>query len=239
MKQFYYLYRTTNLINGKIYIGIHGTNDLSDGYVGSGSRIKSAIKKYGIVNFNKEILFIGNSYEEILNKERELVTEEFITKVDVYNLVPGGEYPLARAPLELRRAWGLKCKELKKGWFSPESQRKAIATKRSPGYKQPPSSTLHMQTPEVAEKRRQSCKGRVGEKVSTYGTMLITNGEITRRIRAQEKIPEGWRRGAVFPSRQNKIYITDGIKTKTISKDDPIPEGWRLGRTQKRKSARA
>lgn len=84
------LYQTTNLLNGKIYIGIHQTNNLKDGYMGSGTLLKKAIKKYGKENFHFEVLAKVDSIEKLINLEREVVNEEFIKRRDTYNMELGG-----------------------------------------------------------------------------------------------------------------------------------------------------
>jgi hypothetical protein len=48
---FYYFYKITNKINGKYYYGVHSTNNIEDGYMGSGVVITKAYEKYGIGNF--------------------------------------------------------------------------------------------------------------------------------------------------------------------------------------------
>jgi hypothetical protein len=88
---FYYLYKITNLINENIYIGVHKTKNMNDGYMGSGKRIRNAIKKYGIQNFNKEILETFETSDEMYIREKEIVTEEFLMRPDTYNLKKGGE----------------------------------------------------------------------------------------------------------------------------------------------------
>ena len=53
---YHYLYKITNTTNGKIYLGIHSTDNLDDGYFGSGTAFKKAITKYGKDNFIKDVL---------------------------------------------------------------------------------------------------------------------------------------------------------------------------------------
>ena len=90
MKKHYLVYQITNLVNDKIYIGIHSTDDVDDGYMGSGRLMKLAIKTYGIRNFKKEILFDFDNPEEMILKESELVDRKFIARKDVYNIILGG-----------------------------------------------------------------------------------------------------------------------------------------------------
>lgn len=88
---FYTVYKITNLINGKIYIGLHQTMDLDDGYLGSGLNIRRAIEKYGSENFKKEYIAIFDENEKMYDLEKQLVNEEFIKRTDVYNINIGGD----------------------------------------------------------------------------------------------------------------------------------------------------
>lgn len=87
---FYYLYQITNLVNNKIYVGVHKTKNMNDGYMGSGKVIKDAIKKHGINNFKKDILETFVNSESMYAREKEIVTDDFLLREDVYNLRRGG-----------------------------------------------------------------------------------------------------------------------------------------------------
>jgi group I intron endonuclease len=87
---FHIVYKTANLINGKIYIGKHSTENLDDGYLGSGNLLLKAVKKHGKENFSREILHTCSSDEAAFSKEIELVTEEFVKSDSTYNIIVGG-----------------------------------------------------------------------------------------------------------------------------------------------------
>ena len=88
--KYYIIYMLTNKVNGKRYIGQHGTNNLDDGYMGTGVLIRKEIRKYGKENFTKEILCYCKDRYEASEKEREYI-EKYGTYADGYNLAKGGE----------------------------------------------------------------------------------------------------------------------------------------------------
>lgn len=88
---FYLVYKITNTVNNKIYVGVHTTNDKSDNYMGSGVLIKRAIDKYGVDKFVKEILYECNTKDEMLLREADIVNDEFLARPDTYNLIHGGK----------------------------------------------------------------------------------------------------------------------------------------------------
>lgn len=87
---FYLIYKITNNLNNKIYIGFHKTKNKDDGYMGSGKYLNHAYKKHGLENFTKEILFEYDNPKEMYDKEAELVNEDFLTNENTYNLKIGG-----------------------------------------------------------------------------------------------------------------------------------------------------
>ena len=87
----WYIYRITNLINGKTYIGQHKYKEFNDSYMGSGVLIKKAIKKHGIENFKKEILYSRIQYKETADDmERFAIKKERSIGKAEYNIANGG-----------------------------------------------------------------------------------------------------------------------------------------------------
>lgn len=90
MKKYHVVYKTTNIVNNKIYVGLHSTDNINDSYLGSGWVLKQALKKYGKDKFIKEILYVFHTREEARKMEASIVDQEFCNRGDTYNLAIGG-----------------------------------------------------------------------------------------------------------------------------------------------------
>ena len=87
----FYIYRTTNLINGKTYIGQHKFSlGKKDTYMGNGKLIKPALKKYGKENFKKDIIEVVLSQFEANVLEKYYIAKERAKGKGEYNLADGG-----------------------------------------------------------------------------------------------------------------------------------------------------
>jgi len=88
----YFVYITTNLINGKQYVGDHHAINLSNDnyYIGSGKLISKAIKKYKRENFNRKILEIFNTKKEAFNAQEKYIIEYNTLIPNGYNISPTG-----------------------------------------------------------------------------------------------------------------------------------------------------
>lgn len=90
-KKFNYVYLTTNLINGKQYIGDHSTNNLKDNYLGSGRPLfQRAKKKYGKINFETKILEFFSSKEDAFFAQEKYIMEYDTLSPNGYNISPKG-----------------------------------------------------------------------------------------------------------------------------------------------------
>lgn len=86
-----YIYETTNLINGKKYIGQHKCKNFDEKYIGSGTYLHHAINKYGRENFECKMIEECDSREQL--NEREIYWINFYNAVNsdcFYNIVDGG-----------------------------------------------------------------------------------------------------------------------------------------------------
>lgn len=124
----YYIYKTTNLINGKIYVGLHKSKNIDkDKYIGTGWAFVDAVNKYGRENFVREILFEFATLEEANAKENEIVNEEFIERDDNYNLRTGGNVGSVSEETRKRMSESLLNSEKFQTMIRSESRRKKLS----------------------------------------------------------------------------------------------------------------
>jgi len=209
----YLVYKITNKINGKIYIGVHKTENIDDGYLGSGKYLKQAIKKYGAGNFEKEILALFDNSEDMFRMESELVNKDFINDKNTYNLRLGGfggfDYINSIPGLNNTKRnfesirLGLKLKA--------ETDPVFVETRRKNGSEQ--LKKLHQEckikydtftgkthTDETKKKISDMAKTRIGAKNSQFGTCWIYNTDLmeNKKIKNEELnfwIDLGWVKG--------------------------------------------
>ena len=89
-KKYHFIYKTTNLLSGRYYIGMHSSDSLTDGYLGSGTYLRRAINKHGKENFEREILEFCKTREELKSRESEIVNLNEVANIECMNLRVGG-----------------------------------------------------------------------------------------------------------------------------------------------------
>jgi len=204
-RKYHYIYKTTCIITNKFYIGMHSTDNLEDGYVGSGKRLWHSINKHGKENHVCEILEFLPDRKSLAEREKEIVNIEMLNEELCMNLSLGGEGGFSKEIQKIGSVLGnIKKSELLK---NDEAFRERISKAMS----------LQMKR-QYKEGRENPNKGHwKGRKHSLESKRLI--GE-TNSIKQKGE----------NNSQYGKCWITNEIESKKINKGDIIPEGWRLGR---------
>lgn len=205
---YYTIYKITNQVNGKIYIGSHKTSNLDDNYMGSGKYLKYAQEKYGVENFTKEVLFVFDTPEEMYAKEAEIVNEEFLAEENTYNLKIGGfgGWDYVNADEDMRIAKNKRAREitnsrhadLLQDWSSRGGKMRYKLHGVEQAWAEARASFAGKRhTEEAKSKMSSAAKKRTKEQNSQYGTRWIHSLEfkVSKRIKKEDPLPEGWLEG--------------------------------------------
>lgn len=231
------VYKTTCLVNGKIYIGVHKTLNENDSYLGSGTSFKLAEEKYGKDKFVKEIIEIFDTKEEAYALEAELVTEEFVKLSTNYNLKPGGEggwnfinenrlnvnssketsAKISKSQLARFKAGGKTTKGLKRPGVGLKS--KETRLKNGGSYK---GSNNPMYGVDLRDILSEDAIKEWGSKISQSNTGKVRTEDAKKRYSEAAK------------SRKWLVHIS-GTKSSTADPNDPRLKSneWQLGRVWK------
>ncbi len=181
-RKYHYIYKITRLDeSGKYYIGMHSTDDLEDGYFGSGKLITASIKKHGKEKHKKEILEFPPTREALKLREKEIVNEELLGDKRCMNLRLGGDG----------------------GWHhintnrdhNNQEWRQRVSSGTKEGHErnnyQPPGWnydwTGKKHSTETKAKMAATAKGKhAGEKNSQFGSCWVTNGVKPAKIRKEQ-----------------------------------------------------
>ena len=164
-----------------------------------------AKKKYGLENFTKEILYVFETEQEMNQKEAKLVTEEFCLRKDTYNLCVGGQGGFSYISRDKEKHINSckkgaaiagqihKLKFINDLEFRKKTLENLAQYNSSPGFLN--SSRFKGMEHSEETKLKMSAAAKLRKTNSQTGTIWITNGIDSRKIKLNELIPEGWCKG--------------------------------------------
>lgn len=198
-----YVYLTTNLINGKKYIGRHKSNAFDETYLGSGKIIQQALLKEGVENFSCQILCVANSEEELNKKEAYYIDlYNAVNSSDYYNLKPGGIGKSVKGFIIVNN--GLRHK-----YIFPEELQNYIEQGYVLGKLSP--------TKETIDKR---AKSNTGKKRTEQTKQKISNALKGKPLSPEHKIKCSYGRLGKPSYNKGMIQITNGLEYKFVHKED-------------------
>lgn len=213
-KKFHFIYKTTDLRNQNFYVGMHSTNNLDDGYIGSGTRLKHLIYKHGKNIFNMEILEFLPNRKLLREREIEIINSSLLLDEKCMNLKPGGDGGFLNNEHQLKCSSAAGKKHAER-LLVDEEYRKTYSEKLS-----------------VANKKRHS-RGN-GKKISEHYSWVGKNHseESKRKIGETNSIKQKGENNSQYGTK----WITNGTENKKIKKEEPLPKNWRYGYTKIHKS---
>ncbi|WCZ66372.1 homing endonuclease [Yersinia phage MHG19] len=213
---YHFVYETTNLVNGKKYIGKHSSEKLDDDYLGSGIALRRAVDKYGSDSFKREILKQFDSSEEAFEYEAKLVTEEIVNDNNYYNMTTGGFGGNIIFTEDVKAKMSTSAKErikrdghhLQGSHRSKSTILKMVSTNKEKWRIDPTSHNRYGTTHSEESKRLMSEKAKargISENSKRARTKAVTgsswwnDGTINKRIRAGDTPPENFVKGRITP----------------------------------------
>ena len=213
-KRFHFIYKTTNVLTGRYYYGMHSTDDLNDGYLGSGKQLRYSIRKYGEENHKREILEFCDNRKDLIRREIEIVNLNEVAKEKCMNQMVGGVGGFISEEQQRNRssaggkAYAEKLKNNEKFRYNISKKLSKIASRSWKNGKYNNRIKQYWwigrkHKKETIELMKKSHKGKhIGNLNSQYGTCWIyfPENKINKKIKNKELkkyINNGWVRGRI------------------------------------------
>lgn len=203
-RKYHYIYKTTCIVTNKFYIGMHSTDNLEDGYIGSGKRLWYSINKHGKDNHVCEILEFLESRELLREREKQLVNLDLLNDSMCMNLMLGGG-----------------------GGFISKEQQENRSILGGIAFSDKLKNDLEFRQIFI-ERQSARFKKLHNEGFIKYDTFTgkCHSEETKNKIGKTNSIKQK----GLSNSQYGKCWITNDIENQKIHKGDLIPIGWRLGR---------
>jgi hypothetical protein len=239
-RKYHYIYKTTNIITNCFYIGLHSTNNIRDGYFGSGDRMRSSLRHYGKENHKFEILEFLENRKLLMIRESEIVNKELLKNPLCLNIMQGGYgFRDLDHMKKVSKAGNEKLKELLR---DPEYKKEfALKTGGAETWKKLHregkvnydtfSGKFHSKEAKKSIGEKNSIT-QSGESNSQFGKMWVRNPESKETIKINQSelehyLESGWERGRLIevPKKLSeetvkviKIKLAEGLDCVKISK---------------------
>lgn len=204
-KTIHYIYKTTCIITGRWYVGMHSTSKLDDGYMGSGKLLRYSMRKYGIDNHIKEILEFSPTRELLKEREKELVNKELIGDGKCMNLKEGGDGGFVNEEHMLKCSIAgniAKKNKLATDLVYRENyiNKCSLSLKKynESGKNNSPRFTGKSHSDKTKKLIGDKAKERTGDKNSQFGTCWITKDGVNKKIKKEDLdkwLNENWVKG--------------------------------------------
>lgn len=196
----YYTYKVTKNDTGEYYLGrrqYHGTDITKDLYLGSGTRIKRMVKKYGRCAFTKTILDIHETVDDLIKAEELLITEEHLHNPLCLNIALGG---------------GTSWDAIN---FSPIAKQNFLETVKSDAYRRNMSEVIN--SPEVKARISESIK-----KTMSSPEWKQKFSETQRRVQNTDHERERNRQAQLIAQNRADVKEKKRLKTKEVFEDEAV-----------------
>lgn len=239
-RKYHFIYKTTCLITNRYYCGMHSTDNLDDGYLGSGKRLCYSINKHGKENHKREILEYLPSREKLKEREEKIVNEELRRDPLCMNLMNGGQGGKISDEYQIKRSR-----------MGGEAYSRRLNTDKKfyeyiKQYRIKGGRNLHDKL-----ENNENFKEIYGNKISLALSNKFNNDVEYKKFRSKlssDIMKELHKKGKfkynnfqgkhhstnskkkISDSMSNRFYITDGKTVKMIKQDSVIPDGWKKGR---------
>ena len=223
--RYHYFYKIINTINNKYYYGIHTTDNIYDGYSGSGELLKLVYKKYGKENCIKYILKFFEDRKSLLQYEKEIINKDILEDSNCYNISLGGNgnyntcTPVVTKDGKTISVSKEEYKRNKHLYKHPTSGKIHINNGIKNKLVLPKELNYWLKNGWLIGETNRSCAGKI----------LVNRNELEERFIFKEEldqyISDGWVRGGKSRNKGQKsfakdlFWITNGVKQKRIDED--------------------